>query len=468
MSDLLLRVIAATVVAACLVFFGTGLHPLWPCLWLAPIPLLLLAPRVSASVAFASAALAWFAGSFNMWRYVRNILGTSGRSIAIALVAMAIPSIAFGVCALLPRAFARRRRPFLAALSWPCAWVTYEYLTMVVSPHGTFGNIAYTQMKVLPLLQLASLTGVWGISFCVMLLSSTIAARDSKVARAAALFYVVVFTFGEWRLQAKSVAECARVGLMASDARENVLPQEPGADSARLYRQYIESAASLVREKPDVIVLPEKLGVAIDPATLRDDDAQFRAFANAAQSDVVVGMIRIARSNRYNEARVYSPRSDAALAYDKRHMLPAFESKFRPGSDLTVLQRRSGKWGVAICKDLDFPDLGRDYGAQRIGLLLVPAWDFDDDAWLHGRMAVMRGVESGFTIARAAKQGLLTVSDNRGRILVDESSNTAPFATLFAKAPVASADTLYRRSGDWFAWLCAAAVAWMLAALLRS
>src|ERR1051326_3998000 len=235
-SALSLRIIAATVVAACFVFFGTGLHPLWPCLWLAPIPLLLLAPRVSAVTAFGSAALAWFAGSFNMWRYVRNILGTSGRSIALALVAMAIPSIVFGLCVLLPRAFARRGRPLLAALSWPCAWVMYEYLTMVVSPHGTFGNIAYTQMNVLPLLQLASVTGVWGISFCVMLLSSTIAARDSRVARAVLMFYLVVFSFGWWRLQSRSVAECARIGLIASDSRENVLPQEPGPDSTRLYR----------------------------------------------------------------------------------------------------------------------------------------------------------------------------------------------------------------------------------------
>jgi apolipoprotein N-acyltransferase len=49
--------------------------------------------------------------------------------------------------------------------------------------------------------------------------------------------------------------------------------------------------------------------------------------------------------------------------------------------------------------------------------VLVPAWDFTLDGWLHDRMAVMRGVESGFTVVRAAKQALLTVSHDRGRIL---------------------------------------------------
>jgi apolipoprotein N-acyltransferase len=91
-----------------------------------------------------------------------------------------------------------------------------------------------------------------------------------------------------------------------------------------------------------------------------------------------------------------------------------------------------------------------------VGLLLVPAWDFTLDGWLHGRMAIMRGVESGFTIARAAKQGLLTLSDDRGRILGQQDAATARFASLVATAPVRHADTLYARWGDWFAWLNAA------------
>ena len=48
---------------------------------------------------------------------------------------------------------------------------------------------------------------------------------------------------------------------------------------------------------------------------------------------------------------------------------------------------------VAICKDLDYPPLGRAYARAEVGLLLVPAWDFQNDGWLHSRMAVMRGVE---------------------------------------------------------------------------
>jgi apolipoprotein N-acyltransferase len=68
-------------------------------------------------------------------------------------------------------------------------------------------------------------------------------------------------------------------------------------------------------------------------------------------------------------------------------------------------------------------------------------------------MAVLRGVESGFAIARSAKQGLMTISDNRGRILAQEhSSDTGP-AMLLGTVVVQPERTLYARWGDWFAWL---------------
>jgi apolipoprotein N-acyltransferase len=98
-------------------------------------------------------------------------------------------------------------------------------------------------------------------------------------------------------------------------------------------------------------------------------------------------------------------------------MLPPFESKFTVGNSRTTLQQPSGLWGVIICKDMDFPGLSREYGRDGVGLLLVPAWDFDADGWLHGRMAILRGVENSFSIARAPRHGILSVSDSRGRVL---------------------------------------------------
>jgi apolipoprotein N-acyltransferase len=138
--------------------------------------------------------------------------------------------------------------------------------------------------------------------------------------------------------------------------------------------------------------------------------------------------------------------------YDKHHLLPGAEDVDQVGSKLVVVRRPSGVWGVEICKDMDFPALSRQYGAKGVALLLVPAWDFDIDGWLHGRMAEMRGVESGFTIVRSAKQGLLTVSDDRGRILAEQSSSAGPMGFVVTTAPVRHDDTVYLRCGNWFGW----------------
>jgi apolipoprotein N-acyltransferase len=116
---------------------------------------------------------------------------------------------------------------------------------------------------------------------------------------------------------------------------------------------------------------------------------------------------------------------------------------------------------------MDFTALSRDYGRAGAALMLVPAWDFGVDGFLHGRMAVMRGVESGFSVVRAARRGTLTVSDHKGRILAEAPSDTSPFATLMARVPAVHAETLYQHLGDWFAWLALAGLALAIGQLLR-
>lgn len=210
-------------------------------------------------------------------------------------------------------------------------------------------------------------------------------------------------------------------------------------------------------------MLPEKLGVIVDPDS-KAAGAIFESLALRTQSTIVAGLLHVAPPVKYNEARVYAPTAPV-LAYDKQHMLPPFESNLKPGTSLTLLHEAPETWGVAICKDMDFTTLSRQYGAAGAGLMLVPAWDFNLDRWWHGHIAVMRGVESGFSVARAAKNGYLTLSDSRGRILAETRSDSAPFATLVASVPAAHANTLYLLLGDWFAWLALALLLFTLVQL---
>jgi apolipoprotein N-acyltransferase len=79
----------------------------------------------------------------------------------------------------------------------------------------------------------------------------------------------------------------------------------------------------------------------------------------------------------------------------------------------------------------------------------------------------MRGVEDGFSIARAAKNGFLTVSDDRGRVVGEVSSSSASFATLLVDVPAAHSWTAYQLLGDWFAWLAIALLVFAIMQMLR-
>jgi apolipoprotein N-acyltransferase len=342
-------------------------------------------------------------------------------------------------------------------------------LNNVSSPHGTFPNLGYTQMNFLPVLQVSSVTGIWGITFSLFLLPATIAAvlnrpgtasQKKRLATAAGVLLALVIGWGSWRVMSTPALErSVRVGLMATGV-DTTFPQDY-ASALRLLQDYSEKAARLAAQGAQLIVLPEKIALVSDQGT-GQVDALFAATCSRAKASIVVGLDRGTLTKRFNEARLYSPQGTLPAIYDKHHLLPRFEDVDQPGTTITVLDQSSGVWGMQICKDMDFPALSRQYGAKGVGLLLVPAWDFTLDGWLHGRMAVLRGVESGFTIVRAAKQGVLTVSDDRGRILAQQDAATVPFASLVATAPVRHDNTLYVRWGDWFPCLNAAGLVALL------
>ncbi len=460
----------ATAVAAALIWFGNGLNPYWPLLWFAPIPVLLLASRAAWPTAAAAAFLAWFVGSFSFWRYF-HLLGMPPGVVAFIF---AFEAVVFALAVLLFRALLRRRALWSALVAFPAAWVTSEWVRNFALPHGTAGSLAYTQLNFLPFLQLASVTGPWGMSFLLMLFPAAVAIglhsrraapkQAFRIAGTGLGVVAIVLIFGAVRLATPVQGSRVTVGLIASDEPGNVDVAEEGTKTSELFGAYASQAERLAAGGAQVIVIPEKLGVVVSPDTKGIDEI-FENLADITGATIVAGMVYVSPPVKYNEARVYAPEAPVR-SYDKHHMLPPFESKLKPGTTLMLLQMHSATWGVEICKDMDFTPLSREYGREGAGLMLVPGWDFNMDRRWHGHIAVMRGVEDGFSVVRAAKNGYLTVSDDRGRILAETRSDSAAFATLLTTLPAAHDRTVYLFLGDWFAWLSVALLAFTISRLL--
>jgi apolipoprotein N-acyltransferase len=452
----------ACAATATLMYFGNGLNPVWPLMWVAPLPVLWFATRRGRWSAALVAGIASLAGALTYREYFR-VLGLP----AVAWLGFfGVAAVVFALVVVLFRALLLRNRVASAVLAFPAAWVTFEYVRNLLWPHGSGGSLAYSQLHFLPFLQLASLTGPWGMTFVLMLFPAGLAAawqlrKEERRPSRVLLFTVgtvgAVLIFGAVRLALPQPGPEVRVALVASDAQGNENVAAAGANTQKLVQAYVTSLRVLdgaALQNVRAIVLPEKLGQVTDP-DVAQVDAVLQKLADETGATVLAGFDHQLGTVAYNQVRLYEPRA-AVRSYDKKHLLPPFELKFTPGKELVLLQHPHNAWGVEICKDMDFTNPSRQYGREGAGLMLVPAWDFNLDRAWHGHIAVMRGVEDGFSVSRAAKDGFLTVSDNRGKILEETRSDSAPFAMMIATVPAGHSWTVFQVMGDWFAWIAMA------------
>ena len=453
---------------AVLVWFGNGLTPWWPLMWLAPLPLFWYSLRSSWWSAALVAFGAWLVGSASLMGYFRTV----GMPFAAWLGNFAGMGCLAATGVLLFRSLMKRAAVWPAIIALPALWVSVDWLRYWITPHGTAADLAYTQLNFLPFLQLASVTGPWGMSFVLLLVPGAVAAaihlreREPKQAKRIALAIValmlVILGFGTARLYQSGQPQTVRVGLIASDRPVGDDIASPGEGAKQLLSQYAAQARKLSSQGAKVIVMPEKIVFARDTDALMKSEI-LQSLADETEATIVTGELRSSQNKlRYNRAEVYTPHA-AVVSYDKEHLLPPFESDQTPGTTKLTLPRNGMQWGVAICKDMDFTSMSVAYAQLGTSLMLVPAWDFNQDRTWHGDMSIMRGVEGGFSIARAAKNGYLMVADSRGRVIGRARSDSAPFATLIADVPVGHETTLFQLWRDWFAWVSVGLLAWVIA-----
>ncbi|MGC4812949.1 nitrilase-related carbon-nitrogen hydrolase [Micromonospora sp. DT228] len=448
--------IVAALLSGLLWLGGSGLHPVAALTWLAPIPLILASVRVRPRTALGATILAWSIGQLGLVGYYLDTLRLPVPAVAGVL------GLGLGLASgtvLLARVLLLRGRTVTAVLAVPSLWVLGEYGASRLLPNGAWWSLAYTQADVRPVIQWTALTGVWGVTYLLLAVPIALAALlgvalptrvgrldNPRPALACLLALLVgVGTWSAWSLS-RSLEPAAplTVGLVALWQPEDGLPIDEPAGRDLLTR-YGPRVAGLVDQGARVVVLPEKVFAVTDTTLPLLVDA-----LGQTEARVVVGAVLWRAGTAHNVALVLDP-DGTITTYTKQHLVPGLEDWMTPGDEALV----QGRFGVAICKDLDYPDLVRRYRAAGASVLLVPALDFTSDGWLHGRMALVRGVENGLTVVRAAALGRLTVTDPGGRT-VGETTTAGDAELLVTAAPTTGWSTVYSRTGDWFPGLCLA------------
>jgi apolipoprotein N-acyltransferase len=448
---LMLGRIVAAALSGLLLAQAYGLTPFWPLAWIAPVPLLIAVIGATRLGAFLYGALA---GALSMAFFFSYLMELSG-PVVPTIIAFVKALIWGGMC-LAVRGGARHLPAWAAVFVFPMLMASVDTLIAAASPHGSAGSLAYSQMDFLPAIQVASLGGAPAITFVLSIFASLLAFIVAKraVLLAVAPLFIVAAAIGWGFIRPNEVTgpgavQYIKVALIAADDLDF-----DAADWRPTWEIYTDAAQRAVDDGARIIVLPEKI------VTLREgqaDEAIAVLSTIARQHDAIIVVGATAEEGGQSYNRAYFIMSDGVRAYDKQHMIPGLESHLTPGAATLFTDVGGANVGVLICKDMDFPALARRYGEQNVALLLVPAWDFTADAWLHSRMAVLRGVESGFTIARSAREGAMSVSDPFGRLTARASSG-GDVAMLISpiSLPPRHIPTLYTRIGDTFGWLCVA------------
>jgi apolipoprotein N-acyltransferase len=377
----------------------------------------------------------------------------------------------------------------LGLLGAPFAWVATEYLRVHTFFEFPWCLLGYSQQPFAPVIQIASVTAVYGVSFVLVLSSALMAlaivAPARRTAALAGVAGVVALTWGlgSWAMS-RPLPETGRitVGLVQGGIRQEDkwLPENAWSNVGR----HLELTREAARRGARLVVWPESAVPFVydeEPvlsAQLQDLVRRNRLFLYFGNDDRESSPPPHGRI--FVGAKLLGPGGEIAARYRKMHLVPFGEyvplqwiftlggrvvakvvqevSDFTPGSQPVTAEVEGHSIGGYICYEAIFPDLVRLFPAKGAELLV----NITNDAWYgttsapyqHLAMAAFRAVENRRYMVRAANTGITAVVDPWGRIL--EPTKLFDRTVLVREVPFVSETSFYTRYGDVFAQACSA------------
>lgn len=360
---------------------------------------------------------------------------------------------------------------FTSTLVFPLAFTATEILFSLVSPYLTWGALAYTQYYLPALKQLASLTGIWGITFIVMWFASVVNwAWDhdfdwNAVKRGVGIYagiLAVVLLYGGARLvwDGPHMETVRVVGLAMTDETIPIWKEaafgNPGQSEAlaqTILDDYIARTRQQTQGGADIIVWDES-AIFATPAMEQDVLRQAQQLAQDEQIYLVLTLYVKPPGDdglAENKTVLINAEGEILSTYQKSIIVPGDEQI--PGDgQLRVSNTPFGTLGTIVCFDLDRPSLVRQAGQQGVGMMLAPSDDWPAVDEMHAQMASFRAIENGFSMVRPTREGLSAAYDSRGRVLASVGLST-PDRVMAVNMPTEAQWALYPLVGDFFGWL---------------
>lgn len=346
---------------------------------------------------------------------------------------------------------------------FPIAATAIDFFQSSGGPIGSFGAAAYSQRGFLPVMQIASVTGLWGITFVMSLFAGLVnhvwenGFQFTRIPLAAAAAVVLIVGLGWVRTllptQPKQTALIAGFSLPEGTLSRAISQYKRGNVTGldQLHAAELDHIRKAAQDGANIVILQEG-GVMGTTEQIEKMIVNAGALAKEAGIYIVLPTFDFQQTPPVNSVSIIDPTGAVALTHIK-YGGNLFEGTRKGDGVLQTLDTPYGRISAIICWDADFPNTVKQAGAQGVDLLFIPSQDWLGVRDIHAGMATFRAVENGMTIFRQTGQGVSLVSDPYGRVLsrVDsfEEAATGNFvAVQNVQTSIRSVNTLYPALGD--------------------
>jgi apolipoprotein N-acyltransferase len=370
-----------------------------------------------------------------------------------------------------------------ALLLVPAVWVSTEFLRGFLFGGFPWVPLGNSQVDVLPVVQLASVTGVYGLSALVAFVNGSLAwgvlsqGRERLAAVAAAMLVVAATgTWGGLRIADGTLTRegtPVRIGLIQGNIAQE--DKWNPSEARRIFTTYIAMTRDAVRRGAEFVIWPESS----TPFMFEEDPVggeMLRSLAREVGVPILFGSDQVERTadtiRLFNSAFLLKPDGSTAAVYRKIHLVPFGEyiplkqwlyfvsplverlAEFAPGTSTVMLPIGEHNVTTAICYEVVYPSLIRDAVLQGSTLLTTITNDgwygYSSAPYQHFAMASMRAIEQGRYLARSANTGISGIVDPYGRVV--QQSAIFEQVGLVGEARILTRRTMYAALGDVVAW----------------
>lgn len=346
---------------------------------------------------------------------------------------------------------------------FPATMVLMEWVQYTLTPLGSWGAAAYSQVDHIVLMQSASIFGIGGLSFLIYLVNSTLfevinhgkeAVR--KIITVTVLFSLVL-VFGSLRLDIYKSAgrDQIKVAAVGTDSEVSGLPlpsdETRWANQATLKERTVKAAALEAK-----IVVWNEAATAVLPEEEEEWERQLSSLAKHNKITLVAAYVVPLSELPFrfeNKYLMYLPDGSLGYSYNKHEPVPG-EPSIKGKEVIKAIPVDGIKIGGAICYDYDFPYLAKAFGKANADIVALPSSDWRGIDPIHTKMAAVRAIEQGHSVLRSTRFGLSAAISPIGELVSQQSSWDHNDKIMLSHLPDKDVVTLYSLIGDLFIYLC--------------